>query len=163
MVTNCPGEISLWEGVIYRVLEQAFQNFKPTQYIFHQHRIVHPLSTSRVWLSLLEIFQQQLEVDRIRRKHQSMEKEYQDDARSGTEKKNDCTYIHARGTQLEHQVEHVPSTPSHEAVVAEYDMPRTRLEDAPEQTVEILLEKEIPSLSNGRKTTTMSRGHVTVT
>jgi hypothetical protein len=45
----------------------------------------------------------------------------------------------------------------------EYGMPRTRLEDAPEQTVEILIEKEIPSPPNGRETTAMSRGHVTVT
>jgi hypothetical protein len=37
METNCPEEIILWEKAIYRVLEQAFQNFKPTQYIFHQH------------------------------------------------------------------------------------------------------------------------------
>jgi hypothetical protein len=42
-------------------------------------------------------------------------------------------------------------------------MPRTRLEDAPEQTVEVFLEKEIPSPSNGCETTTTSRGHVTVT
>jgi hypothetical protein len=101
MVTNCPGEIILWEKAIYRVLEQTFQNFKPTQRIFHQHRIEHPLGVSRVWLALLDEFQQQLGADRIRGKHQTMGKEYQDDASPGTEKENDCTYIHTRGTQLE--------------------------------------------------------------
>jgi hypothetical protein len=54
MVTNCPTEIIRWEKAIYRVLEQALQNFQPTRYIFLQHRIGHPLCVSRVWLSLLE-------------------------------------------------------------------------------------------------------------
>jgi hypothetical protein len=101
MTTNCPGQITLWEKVLYRVLEQAFQNFKPTQYIFHQHRIDHPLGVSRIWLSLLEKFQLQLETDRSRGKHQTTGKEYQDDGRSGTKEEGDCTFIHARGTQLE--------------------------------------------------------------
>jgi len=48
MTVNGPGEIILWEKAIYRVLEKAFQNFKPTHYLFHQHRIEHPLSASRV-------------------------------------------------------------------------------------------------------------------
>ena len=99
-IENCPGEINRWEKAIYRILEQAFQNFKPTQYIFHQHRIEHPLGASRVWLSLLEKFQQ-LEAGITRKQHQTMGKEYQDDARSDAENENDCTYIHARGIQLE--------------------------------------------------------------
>ena len=48
MVTNCPEEITRWEKAIYRVLEQALQNFKPTQHIFLQHRIEHPLGSIRV-------------------------------------------------------------------------------------------------------------------
>ena len=45
----------------------------------------------------------------------------------------------------------------------EYGTPCTLLEDAPEQTVEVLFEKEVPSPSNGCETTTTPRGHVTVT
>ncbi len=45
---NCPEEVNQWETAIYRVLEKASQNFKPTQYIFLQHRIEHPLCASRV-------------------------------------------------------------------------------------------------------------------
>jgi hypothetical protein len=73
MVTNCPEEIIRWEKAIYQILEQALQNFKPTRYIFLQHRIGHPLCASRVWFSLLEKFQQQLEAGMIRGKHQTME------------------------------------------------------------------------------------------
>ena len=54
MVINCPAEIIRWEKAIYRVLEQALQNFQPTRSIFLQHRIGHPLCASRVWFSLLE-------------------------------------------------------------------------------------------------------------
>jgi hypothetical protein len=108
MVENCPEEIDRWEKAIYRILEQALQNFQPTRYIFLQHRIGHPLCASRVWLSLLGKFQQQLEAGMIRGKHQKMGEGNRDDGRPCTTKERDetstskTTFIHVRGTQFEH-------------------------------------------------------------
>jgi hypothetical protein len=108
METNYPEEIILWEKGIYQVMEQALQNFKPTRYIFLQHRLGHPLCASRVWFSLLEKFQYQLEADMIRGKHQTMGEGNRgnDDGGPGTMEESDetstskTTYIHVRGTQF---------------------------------------------------------------
>jgi hypothetical protein len=75
---NCPEEIIQWERAIHRILKNAFQNFMPAQYIFLHHRMEHSLCTSRVWFSLLDQFQQQLDDDRIRREHQTMSQETQE-------------------------------------------------------------------------------------
>jgi hypothetical protein len=45
----------------------------------------------------------------------------------------------------------------------EYDISFIRFENAHEQTVDLLFEKEDPSPSNGRATKTMSAGHESVT
>ena len=108
METNYPEAIILWEKGVYQELEQALQNFKPTRYIFLQHRIGHPLCASRVWFSLLDKFQQQLEADMTRGKHRTMGEGNQDDGEPCTMEESDetstskTTFIHARGTQLEH-------------------------------------------------------------
>ena len=75
---TCPEEIIQWERAIYWILKNAFQNFSPAQYIFLQHRTEHSLCASRVWFSLLDKFQQRLEDDRIRREHQTMNQETQE-------------------------------------------------------------------------------------
>jgi hypothetical protein len=72
---NCPEEIIHWEEAIYRILKKALQNFIPAQYIFLQHWMEPSLCTSRVWLSLLDKFQQRLDDDMIRREYQTMNQE----------------------------------------------------------------------------------------
>jgi hypothetical protein len=120
---NCPEEIIQWERAIHRILKNAFQNFMPAQYIFLQHRMEHSLCTSRVWFSLLDQFQQQWDDDRIRREHQTMSQETQEqedgEPRTTEEGKSHHRVpktvpmsnktptptpptIHARGLQLEH-------------------------------------------------------------
>jgi hypothetical protein len=50
--TAGPQEMTLLNNIIYERLQKALQDFAPARPIFWRHRIEHPLSASRVWLSL---------------------------------------------------------------------------------------------------------------
>jgi hypothetical protein len=97
----------------------------PAQYIFLHHRMEHSLCGSRVWFSLLDKFQQRLDDDRIRREHQTMNQETQEQEDGGSRTTGEAKShhrvpqtvpmtnetptptsltIHARGLQLEHLV-----------------------------------------------------------
>jgi hypothetical protein len=47
-----PQEMTRLNNIIYERLQKALRDFAPVQPIFWRHRIEHPMSASRVWLSL---------------------------------------------------------------------------------------------------------------
>ena len=91
-----------------QITEDRHKGWSNTGMIPNETPLPSPLSASRVWFSLLEKFQKQSETDRIRRKHQTMEEGDRDDDKpytteeSGGTPSPKPTFIHARGTQLEH-------------------------------------------------------------
>ena len=49
------------EQTLYDLLSNAFRNFAPAQYTFNRHRRDHPLCLSRVWFSLLDTINPQVD------------------------------------------------------------------------------------------------------
>jgi hypothetical protein len=54
-----PQEMTYLNNTIYETLQKALQDIAPVRPIFWRHRVEHPLSASRVWLSLRDKFQSQ--------------------------------------------------------------------------------------------------------
>jgi hypothetical protein len=51
-----PLEITCLNKIVYRILQEVFQDFAPAHPIFWRHQVKHPLSASRVWFSLRDRF-----------------------------------------------------------------------------------------------------------